>query len=63
MTHETARGKVAPAPDAWVRPNGKGIAMITIGIASDNFRHEDRSLRYVFAWCRDQGCDTVEINT
>lgn len=37
--------------------------MITIGIASDNFRHEDRSLRYVFAWCRDQGCDTVEINT
>ena len=37
--------------------------MMTIGIASDNFRHEDRSLRYVFAWCRDQGCDTVEINT
>ena len=37
--------------------------MIKIGIASDNFRHEDRSLGYVFAWCRDQGCDTVEINT
>ncbi|MBE3135177.1 MAG: sugar phosphate isomerase/epimerase [Acidobacteria bacterium] len=37
--------------------------MITIVIASDNFRHEDRSLRYVFGWCQKQGCDTVEINT
>jgi sugar phosphate isomerase/epimerase len=37
--------------------------MITIGIASDNFRHEDRSLKYVFEWCRTQSCDTVEINT
>jgi sugar phosphate isomerase/epimerase len=37
--------------------------MIKIGIASDNFRHDDRSLRYVFEWCRSQSCDTVEINT
>lgn len=37
--------------------------MIEIGIASDNFRHDDRSLSYVFGWCRDQQCDTVEINT
>jgi len=37
--------------------------MIRIGIASDNFRHDDRSLRYVFEWCRSQQCDTVEINT
>ena len=37
--------------------------MITIGIASDNFRHDDRSLRYVFEWCRAQQCDTVELNT
>jgi len=37
--------------------------VIEIGIASDNFRHDDRSLAYVFAWCRDQKCDTVEINT
>lgn len=41
----------------------KGNNVIEIGIAGDNFRHEDRSLDYVFAWCRDQGCDTVEINT
>lgn len=37
--------------------------MIQIGIASDNFRHDDRSLTYVFEWCRRNGCDTVEINT
>jgi sugar phosphate isomerase/epimerase len=37
--------------------------MIRIGIASDNFRHDDRSLGYVFDWCRRNGCDTVEINT
>lgn len=37
--------------------------MIRIGIASDNFRHDDRSLRYVFNWCRSQRCDTVELNT
>lgn len=37
--------------------------MIKIGIASDNFRHDDRSLRYVLEWCRSQQCDTVEINT
>lgn len=37
--------------------------MINIGIASDNFRHDDRSLRYVFEWCRSQDCDTVELNT
>ncbi len=37
--------------------------MIEIGIASDNFRHDDRSITYVFEWCRAQGCDVVEINT
>ena len=37
--------------------------MIQIGIASDNFRHDDRSITYVFDWCRQNGCDTVEINT
>ena len=37
--------------------------MIKIGIASDNFRHDDRSVAYVFRWCTDNGCDTVEINT
>jgi sugar phosphate isomerase/epimerase len=37
--------------------------MIKIGIASDNFRHDDRSLRYVYQWCRAQQCDTVELNT
>ncbi|MDZ4742714.1 MAG: sugar phosphate isomerase/epimerase family protein [Verrucomicrobiota bacterium] len=37
--------------------------MITIGIASDNFRHDDRSLAYVFNWCKQNGADTVEINT
>ena len=37
--------------------------MIEIGIASDNFRHDDRSVAYVFQWCRDHGCKTVEINT
>lgn len=36
---------------------------IRIAIASDNFRHDDRSLSHVFKWCRDHGCDTVEINT
>ncbi len=37
--------------------------MIEIGIASDNFRHDDRSVTYVFDWCRKNGCDTVEVNT
>jgi sugar phosphate isomerase/epimerase len=37
--------------------------MITIGIASDNFRHDDRGVVYVFQWCKENGCDTVEINT
>jgi sugar phosphate isomerase/epimerase len=37
--------------------------VIEIVIASDNFRHEDRSLAYVFNWCRKNGCKTVEINT
>jgi sugar phosphate isomerase/epimerase len=37
--------------------------MITIGIASDNFRHDDRSLTYVFEWCRRNHCAVVEINT
>ena len=37
--------------------------MIEIGIASDNFRHEDRSINYVFGWCRKNGNRTVEINT
>ena len=37
--------------------------MIEIGIASDNFRHDDRSVTYVFHWCRSQGCHVVEINT
>ena len=37
--------------------------MIEIGVASDNFRHEDRSIAYVFAWCKRQGCGIVEINT
>jgi inosose dehydratase len=37
--------------------------MIRIGIASDNFRHDDRSLSYVFDWCRRNTCDIVEINT
>ena len=39
------------------------MSKIEIGIASDNFRHEDRSLRYVFQWCRENGCPVVEINT
>jgi sugar phosphate isomerase/epimerase len=37
--------------------------VIRIGIASDNFRHDDRSLRYVYEWCRTQHCGTVELNT
>ncbi|MCY3024664.1 MAG: sugar phosphate isomerase/epimerase [Planctomycetota bacterium] len=37
--------------------------MIRIGIASDNFRHEDRSVSYVFKWCKQHGCNIVEINT
>jgi len=37
--------------------------MIEIGMASDNFRHEDRSVAYVLAWCRKVGCGIVEINT
>jgi sugar phosphate isomerase/epimerase len=37
--------------------------MISIGIASDNFRHDDRSVAYVLGWCRHNGCDTVELNT
>ena len=37
--------------------------MIEIGIPSDNFRHDDRSVTYVFDWCRKNGCDTVELNT
>jgi sugar phosphate isomerase/epimerase len=37
--------------------------MIQIGIASDNFRHEDRSLSYVFNWCKAQKARFVEINT
>jgi sugar phosphate isomerase/epimerase len=37
--------------------------MVKLGIASDNFRHEDRSIGYVFNWCRKHGCKIVEINT
>jgi sugar phosphate isomerase/epimerase len=37
--------------------------MIEIGIASDNFRHEDRSVSYVFNWCKKNRCKIVEINT
>jgi len=37
--------------------------MIEIGIASDNFRHDDRSITYVFDWCQRNDCDVVEINT
>jgi sugar phosphate isomerase/epimerase len=37
--------------------------MIKLVIASDNFRHEDRSISYVFNWCRKNGCGLVEINT
>ncbi len=37
--------------------------MIRIGVASDNFRHEDRSLTYVFKWCRKHKVKVVEINT
>jgi 3-dehydroshikimate dehydratase len=37
--------------------------MITVGMATDNFRHDDRGLPYVFRWCKNQGLDTVEINT
>ena len=37
--------------------------MIHIAIASDNFRHEDRSVGYVFNWCQQHGCKIVEINT
>jgi sugar phosphate isomerase/epimerase len=37
--------------------------MIKIAIASDNFRHDDRSLQYVFQWLKKHDCDTVEINT
>ena len=37
--------------------------MIRIAIASDNFRHEDRSVGYVFNWCKQHGCKIVEINT
>jgi len=39
------------------------MQMIEIGMASDNFRHEDRSVAYVFNWCRKVGCNVVEINT
>ena len=39
------------------------MSKIEIGIASDNFRHEDRSLGYVFQWCRKNACPIVEINT
>jgi len=37
--------------------------VVKLGIASDNFRHEDRSISYVFNWCRKNKCDIVEINT
>jgi len=37
--------------------------MIKLAMASDNFRHDDRGLNYVFQWCREQGIDTVEMNT
>jgi sugar phosphate isomerase/epimerase len=37
--------------------------MIRIGIASDNFRHDDRSLTYVFNWCKQNKSPIVEINT
>ncbi len=37
--------------------------MIKITIASDNFRHDDRSVQYVFRWCQANQVDTVEINT
>ncbi len=37
--------------------------MIKIGIASDNFRHDDRSLTYVFQWCQANKSNIVEINT
>jgi len=37
--------------------------MVKLGIASDNFRHEDRSISYVFNWCRKNRCGIVEINT
>jgi inosose dehydratase len=37
--------------------------VVKLGIASDNFRHEDRSIGYVFNWCRKNKCNIVEINT
>ena len=37
--------------------------MIRIGIASDNFRHDDRSLTYFFKWCQQNQSPVVELNT
>jgi len=37
--------------------------MIKLATASDNFRHDDRSLDYVFQWTKDQDLDLVEMNT
>lgn len=37
--------------------------MIEIAVASDNFRHDDRSVEYCMEWCREKGCDIIEINT
>ena len=37
--------------------------MIQIGIASDNFRHDDRSLAYFFKWCQQNQSPIVELNT
>ncbi|MEI7947763.1 MAG: sugar phosphate isomerase/epimerase family protein [bacterium] len=39
------------------------MSQIKIGIASDNFRHDDRSVSYVFKWCQQNDCPIVEINT
>jgi sugar phosphate isomerase/epimerase len=38
-------------------------AMIQVGVASDNFRHDDRSMHYVYEWCKRSGCSIIEINT
>jgi len=37
--------------------------MIEIGIASDNFRHDDRSVYYVMDWCEKNNSRIIEINT
>jgi sugar phosphate isomerase/epimerase len=37
--------------------------MIDISVASDNFRHDDKSIPYYLEWSSRNGCKTVEMNT